>query len=264
MGNVNFVSGTVLDPLMNRNRAAALSDVSCPERIKILGQLTAAVSHEIAQPLLAALNYLTVAAARCREDSSLDPVLRETVLNAASQVDRAVQIARQVRRFAVTGGPSTEVFDLNALLGESLQQIQHVCAKSPVYVQFDPYSGALQVLADRVLVQQVVLNLVRNACEAMEDLPAAQRVLHVSTSMHDRDHARVTVSDCGPGLPKESPLMSTPFLSSKQEGLGLGLWLSRTIIESNNGQLWAEDNPNGGAILSLTLPLADGANQWKS
>jgi len=260
---LNFIGRTDLGSSPSHH-PVELADVACPERITVLGQLTAALGHELAQPLLAALNYLTVAADCCNRDPKLDPRLCESVMHSLAQVDRAARISRHVRLFAMKGVPSKESFDLNTLLRFCLEQFERPDGTGQVQLRFQAQPGRPSVLADPVLVQQVVLNLLRNASQAMEALPPEERIIHVSSAVHDAGHARVTIRDHGPGLPENTELMTKPFLTSKREGLGLGLWLSRTIVEANDGRFWAEKSASGGAALSFTLPLADGANQWNS
>lgn len=262
---MNFVgSGLANKRRAKRFPSTDLSDVACPERIMVLGQLTAGLSHEMAQPLSSALNYLTVAADRCRQNPDLDPVVVESVISAQGQVERAIRISRHVRRFAVDGTPLKESFDLHRLLQACVDEFEKQGADKATHVRLELTPRSVPVVADPVLVQQVVMNLLKNALEAMEHVPEPDRLVAVSSTIHDGHQARVSISDQGPGLPRNDNLMAQPFLTSKPDGMGLGLWLCRTMIEANKGKFWAEKNAAGGATFFFTLPLADGANQWKS
>jgi two-component system sensor kinase FixL len=178
--------------------------------------------------------------------------LRDALDKAGDQATRAGQIIRRLRDFVSRGESERRVESVTKLVEEA-SALALVGAKDrgiKVRFQFDPSVGL--VLADRVQIQQVLVNLIRNAMDAMEDVLNPN--LTIAVEAESATHVRVSVSDTGSGIsPKISEQLFQPFITSKRHGMGVGLSISRTIVETHGGRIWVEPNPQGGTIFNFTL-----------
>ena len=223
-----------------------------------MGEMASTLAHELNQPLSAIANYMK--GSRRLLESGTDErsaMIRDAMDRAAEQALRAGEIIRRLRDF-VSRGESEKQVESIAKLVEEASALALVGAKEHgvrVTFHFDPRADL--VLADRVQVQQVLLNLMRNAVEAMAE--SNRRELVLSTEMADDNMIRFNVADTGPGIAEEiREQLFQPFVTTKRQGMGVGLSISRTIIDSHGGRIWAEPNPGGGTMFSFTLrALAD-------
>ena len=234
---------------------AALSHVS---RVSEMGQMASALAHEINQPLAAALNYLN-AARRLqgrREDDDLAR-LGEAIDRAAAQVARAAEILSRLRGFIRKGGPQQQAEDIGTLIEEASAIALVGARERGVSVHLRAGSGLPAVFVDKIQIQQVVVNLVRNAVEAMEGSPRRELTVEAVPSTA-ASRVVVRVVDTGPGLdPEVAARLFQPFVTTKEQGMGVGLSICRSIIEGHGGELVASPNPSGGTIFSFDLPVAD-------
>ncbi len=225
-------------------------------RLTAMGEMASTLAHELNQPLAAISNYLK-GARRILDGSAQNAsaLVGEALDKASEQSLRAGQIISRLRNFVARGEAERKVESLSKLLEEA-SALALVGAKDQgVKVRFDLDTENDLVFADKVQVQQVVLNLIRNAIEAMSDLPTRQLV--ISSTADGPSMVRVSVSDTGSGLsPEILPQLFQPFMTTKKHGMGVGLSISKTIVEAHGGRLWAEPNPGGGTIFHLTLKLA--------
>jgi two-component system sensor kinase FixL len=225
-------------------------------RLTAMGEMASTLAHELNQPLAAISNYLKGARrildGRAENASAL---VAEAMDKASEQSLRAGQIISRLRNFIARGEAERRVESLSKLLEEA-SALALVGAKDQgIKVRYDLDTGNDLVLADKVQVQQVVLNLIRNAIEAMSDMPTRQLV--ISSAADGPSMVQVSVSDTGCGLsPDILPHLFQPFLTTKKHGMGVGLSISKTIIEAHGGRLWADPNPGGGTVFHLTLKLA--------
>jgi len=222
-------------------------------RFSALGEMASTLAHELNQPLTAAASYLN-GVRRLMESgqASVLPTARDAVAHAADQVLRAGQIIRRLRDFVARGESERQIENLPKLIEEASALALIGAKESGVRVSFEFDPRAETVLADKIQVQQVLLNLVRNAMEAMQE--CERRELKVSTHFAEGDSVRIDVADTGPGIAEEiAKQLFQPFVTTKREGMGVGLSISRTIIEAHGGRLWAESNANGGTTFRLTL-----------
>lgn len=228
-------------------------------RLTATGQLSAALAHELNQPLTAILNYTGILKELVAQDNgSHAAMLKDAAARIAEQTGRAGEIIRRLRGFVAKREPDRAVQDLNVAVQESIALGFVGAAQSSVKLQTDLEKNALLVSIDKIQIQQVMINLVRNAVEAMQDSP--RRSLTVATS-RDHDHATVSVADTGPGLaPDIAASLFQPFVTTKEDGLGIGLSICRTIIESHGGKIWMEPNKGGGTIFRFRLPAAEELN----
>lgn len=222
-------------------------------RLTALGEMASTLAHELNQPLTAAASYLHGARRLLDQDPPQGlPMVRDAVDRAAQQALRAGQIIRRLREFVARGEAEPKIENLAKLI-EDASALALVGAKETgarVRFQFDP--SVQLVLADKVQIQQVLLNVIRNAIEAMQE--CVQRDLTIATQRSDSETALIMVEDTGPGIAAEiRDQLFQPFVTTKRHGMGVGLSISRTIVESHGGRIWVEPNPRGGTIFKLTL-----------
>jgi PAS domain S-box-containing protein len=225
------------------------------DRLDAMGGMAAALSHEINQPLTAIAAYLS-AAQRLLGRSLFKPLNVADALNKASeQVARAGAVVSGMRAFAIRGEPDVSLQSMHELVRDAYDAVS-AGGLTGVEASFRVDALDDRVLADKIQIQQVLVNLVRNAIEAMREAPERKLTLSISTT--DAGMVRTDVCDTGPGLPAQiQETLFEPFKTTKATGMGVGLSISRSIIEAHHGRLWAEANPEGGAVFSFTLPLAD-------
>jgi two-component system sensor kinase FixL len=224
-------------------------------RMSAMGAMASTLAHELNQPLMAIVNYLR-AGTRFLSDGGPEAI--EQVDFAMRQAEqsaiRAGNVIRRARDMVTGSKANQEKQDLSPLVSEALE-IATRGANEIGLVCRTEYKSGIAVVVDRVQIQQVVLNLVRNAVEAMEHLE--RKVLRVKTHLRGLT-AEVVISDIGRGLNADvRDKLFTPFITSKDEGLGVGLSISRTIIEAHGGAIGARDRAGGGTEVWFTLPLAD-------
>ncbi len=222
-------------------------------RLTAMGEMASALAHELNQPLSAIANYLK-GSRRLLEGRTEEQIVmvRDAMDRAAEQSLRAGQIIRRLRDFVARGESDRQVESIKKLVEEA-SALALVGAKDlGVRVMFRLDPAADLVLADKVQIQQVILNLMRNAIEAMEQSERRELVLSVSSA--DGGMVTVSVADTGSGIAEEVLLhLFEPFVTSKRQGMGVGLSISRTIIEGHGGRIWAEANPGGGTVFHFTL-----------
>jgi two-component system, LuxR family, sensor kinase FixL len=255
-----FFTGFVRDLTEHQKTEARLQELQTElvqiSRLTAMGEMASTLAHELNQPLAAITNYLRGSRRLLESASEADRArVREAVDKAADQALRAGQIIRRLRDFVARGESERRVESLNKIIEEA-SALALVGAKERgirVRFQFDPRIDF--VLADRVQVQQVLLNLIRNAIEAME--ASAVRDLTIATVTHGAGEVLVKVADTGPGISADvADQLFQPFITTKPHGMGVGLSISRTIIEAHGGRIWVDHNPGGGAVFCFTLQTA--------
>jgi two-component system sensor kinase FixL len=257
-GNRSF-TGFVRDLTERQATQQRLQDMQAElihmSRFTAMGEMASTLAHELNQPLTAVASYLN----GCRRlldgtESVHNLMLRDAIDRAADQALRAGQIIRRLRQFVARGESERRVESLPRLIEEASALALVGVKETGVRVTFGFDPRVDWVMADKVQVQQVILNLMRNAIEAMNE--TKRRELHISTAEQPGDMVEVSVSDTGPGIaPEIAALLFDPFVTTKPNGMGVGLSISRTIIESHGGKLWADPNPDGGTIFHLTLKV---------
>jgi two-component system sensor kinase FixL len=231
------------------------SELMHMSRFTAMGEMASALAHELNQPLSAIANYLR-GARRLIEQApqSPNPMVTDALDRAADQSLRAGQIIRRLRDFVTAGDTERREESLSKLIEES-SALALVGAKElgiRVAIHHDPHADP--VFVDRVQIQQVLLNLMRNAVEAMAGVE--RRELTIETRRSDSRSVIVSVIDTGPGVSAEvADRLFQPFVTTKKQGMGIGLSISRTIVEAHGGRLWAESGANGGCQFRLTLPV---------
>jgi two-component system sensor kinase FixL len=220
-------------------------------RLTALGEMASALAHELNQPLSAIANYVTGSRQLLAREGSDREKVRDALERASEQALRAGQIIRRLREFVARGETERQIEPLAKLLEEASALALVGAREHGVLVRFDLDPRAELVIADKVQIQQVVLNLIRNAVDAMEEAP--RRELRIC-SRAKGDMVEVQVADTGPGISEEvAQQLFHPFVTTKAAGMGIGLSISRTIVESHGGRIWAERNADGGATFHFTM-----------
>lgn len=233
------------------------AEVTHMSRFTALGEMASTLAHEINQPLTAINNYLK-GSRRLLERIEGEPatVLRDALGKAADQALRAGHIIRRLREFVARGDSERRVESLPKLIEDASTLALIGAKENGVEVSFRLDPEAEHVLADRIQIQQVLVNLIRNAIETMSDGPA-RRELQISTSLNVNETTEVSVADTGTGLaPEVAANLFQPFVTTKSKGMGLGLSICRTIVEAHGGKIWVDARPGGGTIFRFTLRAA--------
>jgi two-component system sensor kinase FixL len=225
-------------------------------RLSAMGEMASALAHELNQPLSAIANYLGGVRRLMEQGRGEDARALDAIGKAGEQAVRAGDIIRRLRDFLARGEGERSVESLSRLVQEACTLAMVGAKEYGVRARYQLDPNADRVLVDRVQIQQVILNLVRNALDAMSEHDG-RRELMVSTTLADEDMAMVSVVDSGPGLdPAAAARLFQPFVTTKAQGMGVGLSISRTIVESHGGRIWTEPNAEGGAIFRFTIRLA--------
>jgi signal transduction histidine kinase len=221
-------------------------------RVSTLGELTASLAHEIKQPIGAAVTNAEVCV-RLLDRSQPDIAeAREAALEMAKDVRRAADIIDRVRSLFQKSSSGLEAVDVNEVIEEMVVMLQNEANRHSVTIHTDLAGGLPHAMADRVQLQQVLMNLMLNGIEAMQD---ASGELSVKSQLADDGQLLISVADTGVGLPAENvDKIFDAFFTTKPQGTGLGLAITRSIVKSHGGRIWASANSGRGATFSFTLP----------
>jgi NO-binding membrane sensor protein with MHYT domain len=232
----------------------ARADLARVNRVTTMAELTASLAHEVNQPISAAV---TNADACLRWLAGDTPNLEEARAAATGMVKdgmRAAEIISRIRMLFKKGTPQRELLDVNELIREMIVLLRGELARYSVSVQPELAPDLPQVMGDRVQLQQVMMNLISNSIDAMKDLDGS-RELAIKSQRAENEQLMVSVSDTGVGLPlQQADQIFNAFFTTKFHGTGMGLSISRSIVESHSGRLWAADNSPRGASFHLILP----------
>lgn len=230
-------------------------DLSHVARIAMLGEMTAGLAHDLSQPVTSIQSFV-FACQQCLSNEPLDRISLESHLeHIRHQAEQASRIIDRVRSFARNASPRLSPQDLNHLVREALTLLECDARFQGVTVQTDLDSGDPVVEVDAVSIEQVILNLLRNACEAMAESSSKTRRIVVRTIRSSTNETEVSISDTGPGMSPEATRNAFfPFFTTKKDGLGMGLAISRSIIDFHRGTLVGERNPEGGMTFRFVLP----------
>ncbi|MDA0588780.1 MAG: response regulator [Planctomycetota bacterium] len=222
-------------------------------RLNTMGEMASGMAHELNQPLTSLVGFAESALAGLDSGNLLEEDLRHVLHRVVSESQRAAEIIRRLRRLVRKREPEQSPTDLNEVVREVLEIVEYETEVLRCKVQLDLADGLPLVGSDRVQIQQVLLNLIRNGMEAMDSLPDDERVLTVRTEF-DENVIRAAVSDNGLEIEEQTvSRLLEPYFTTKKSGLGLGLAICRTIIESHAGQLTVTSNADRGLTVAFTL-----------
>jgi two-component system, LuxR family, sensor kinase FixL len=226
-------------------------------RLATVGEMSSGIAHELNQPLCAVANYAQACDRLLAQPDPDIAEIRDSLQKITSQALRAGDIIQRLRNLARPHQTRRELTDVNLLVAELTDLIHSDAKAREVRYRVEAGIGLPQVWADPSQIQQLVLNLVRNAIEAVADLQYESREIAVRTSCNEKGEVEVCVSDHGPGVSAAvAPHLFAPFCTTKAAGTGLGLAMSRTIARANSGALHYRSNQPTGACFTLTLPAA--------
>jgi PAS domain S-box-containing protein len=233
--------------------------IQITSRLTTMGEMASSLAHELNQPLTAIANYSMGAVAMVKSGNAKMETLLPALEKAASQAQRAGKIISRIRDFVKRSEPRRQAIQIQTVMDNAISLAEIHSRKRQVAISHKVPENLPDVFADPILIEQVLLNLLKNGLESMEH--SAVETLVVAVTLHD-NQIEVAVTDRGHGLSDPERLFE-PFFSTKTEGLGMGLNICRTIIESHHGRLWAVSNPEGGTTFRFTLPCVSSLEAQK-
>jgi two-component system sensor kinase FixL len=258
--STDITARKIAEAELQRNR----EELAHTTRVSTLGELAASLAHELNQPLTAILSNAQAA----QRFLSVKPMDMEEIKDILKDIvednSRASEVIRRMRALVKKEDLAFEVLDLGSVVGDVIQLVHSDAILRNIRVSFAANSDLPAMRGDRVQLQQVVLNLLLNAFEAMNDTPAAEREVVVQVKLDGVDTVEVAVCDRGTGITSEKfDKMFQPFFTTKRDGLGMGLSISRSIVERHGGRLWAENNRERGATFHMALPVEEGSDEGR-
>ena len=246
--------------LFERKRAEeallqAQADLARVNRVNTMAELTAALAHEVNQPISAAVANADACVRWLARDPPNLEEARAAAMETVKDGTRAAEIIGRIRQLFKKGTPQQELLDVNEVVREMIVLLRSEVARCSISVRMELTADLPQVMGDRVQLQQVMMNLIGNSIDAMKDMDG-MRELAIKSQRAENDHLMVSVSDTGVGLPPlQADQIFNAFFTTKLHGTGMGLSVSRSIVESHSGRLWATDNYPRGTSLHLILPI---------
>lgn len=238
----------------------AQSDLAHINRVTTMSELTASLAHEVNQPIAAAITNAKTCLRWLTRDHPEVEEAREAALRMVKDARRAAEIISHIRLLFKKSGPHQEIVDVNEVIREMFVLLRNEANRYSISIRTDCASDLPKIVADRVQLQQVLMNLMLNAIDAMKAVNM-QRELTIKSEPAGNDRMMISVSDTGTGLPaQQTNQIFDAFFTTKINGTGMGLSISRSIIESHGGRLWAENNSPRGARFCFTLPAKDEAD----
>jgi two-component system sensor kinase FixL len=221
-----------------------------------MGQLATGLAHELNQPLTAISNYTTACNRRLRDGNIANDELTDILQRVTGQALRAGDIIRKLRAHVSKGGTPRKLEHVNKLVERSLSLLAVEARESQVDLLFSPATDLPRVSVDATEIEQVIINLVRNGIESIRDANSATRAVRIETSLQGKN-LQVAVSDSGAGFSEtDAEELFNQFHTTKEEGMGLGLAISRFLVRAHGGSIEASARPEGGAVFSFWLPAA--------
>jgi signal transduction histidine kinase len=231
-------------------------------RVHTVGTMSTAIAHEVNQPLVAIKNYAVAARGRLMRTGGLSLAkVQELLDKIEEQASRAGDVLQSLRAMVRKHEPEAAETELGELIADTLKLMEMEGRNANIRIEAAISPELPPVLVDGIQIQQVVLNLARNAIEAIEEAGISSGVIKVAVIGTEKNEVAVSVSDCGPGIaPEDAKHIFDPFHSTKRGGLGVGLSISRAIIEAHGGRMSLAPNQGGGCVFQFTLPVANGGN----
>jgi C4-dicarboxylate-specific signal transduction histidine kinase len=238
----------------------ARAELARVARITTIGELTASIAHEVNQPLAAVVANADACVAWLSHQTPNLSEARAAAERTTHGATRASEVIVRIRSLINKATPEKARVQINEIIEETLALAEGQASRKDVSLTKELMPGLPAVLGDRIQLQQVILNLVMNGIEAMAGVSNRPRQLMIRSQMRDAEHVLVSVQDFGVGVsPEVMPRLFEPFFTTRAQGMGMGLPISRSIIESHGGKLWAESTASQGSIFQFTLPIAGGS-----
>jgi C4-dicarboxylate-specific signal transduction histidine kinase len=239
---------------------AARADLARVARITTVGELTTSIAHEVNQPLAAVVANADACVAWLRPDHPNLEEARSAAERAVEGANRASGVIKRIRSLIHKAPQERVPVQLNQIIRETMELVAGQAARNRASLTADLAPELPEVVGDRIQLQQVILNLMINGIEAMAAVNGRARQLQVRSRVDPSGQVKVSIEDSGAGISEESmKRLFEPFFTTREHGVGLGLAISRTIIESHGGRLWVESNAGQGTVVQFTLKAADGA-----
>jgi PAS domain S-box-containing protein len=261
-GSVEFI-GAVMDVTERKRAEEALREAQANlarvSRVTTMGELTASLAHEINQPIAAAVIDANTCLRWLGRDLPNVPEGRQAAARVIKNVTHAADIISRVRQLFKKGTPQQELLDVNEVIREMIVLLRSEATRYSISFRAELAEDLPQVVGDRVQLQQVMTNLCINSVDAMKDVDGTRELI-VKSQQTEKERLMVSISDTGVGLPsQQAEQIFNAFFTTKPHGTGMGLRISRSIVESHGGRLWADDNSPRGATFKFTLPVTTGA-----
>ena len=237
----------------------AQADFARVNRVTTMAELTASLAHEVNQPISAAVTNAHACLRWLARDTPNLEEARAAAMRIVKDGTRAAEIIGRIRLHFEKGTPQRELLDVNEVIREMIVLLRNDATQYSISVRTELAQDLPQIRGDRVQLQQVIMNLINNSVDAMKDVEG-MRELAIKTQPSENEHFLLSVSDTGVGLPPQRDQIFNAFFTTKVYGTGMGLAISRSIVESHGGRLWAGDNSPRGASFYLALPTATGAH----
>jgi PAS domain S-box-containing protein len=240
-------------------------DLAHVARLSTMGEMASGIAHEINQPLTAIATNAHACIRMLEGGEKRSEKIADVVERIGAQAERAGEIIRHLRQFVKKELPELSLIDLNEVINEVILLLNPEIRKAGVQIHLDLDENIGRVMAQHVQIDQVILNLLRNAIEAMADTPERKRMISIVTCMKGEGSVIVRIADTGPGLDSSvAGELFNPFVTTKQNGMGLGLSISQGIIESHKGRLYLGESTGQGAVFEFSLPMEQGEEGWRA
>jgi PAS domain S-box-containing protein len=238
----------------------AQSDLARINRVTTMGELAASLAHEISQPISGAMTNANVGLRKLASDHPDPDELRGVLSKIVRDAQRATEIISRVRAQFEKSAANKQTLDVNEIIAETIAILRDEAVRHSIMVRTEPAVDLPQIVGDRVQLQQVMMNLILNSIEAMKDVDGMREII-IQSQRAEEGQILVSVSDTGVGFPPQlAEQLFDPFFTTKPHGTGMGLRISRSIIETHGGRLWAERAVGRGATFQLNLPAAISAH----
>jgi len=262
-GRIHRIVGACLDTTKQKLAEAQvrqnLDEIAHLNRVAAMGELTGSLAHELNQPLAAILSNAQAASRLLGQESVDVQQVRACLMDIIADDKRAGEVIQRLRALLRRGRSEAAAIDLNDVVADVIRLVRNDALLRQVTITFEPFAGLPPVVGDRVQIYQVVLNLIVNGLEAVAEQPQGNRQVLVHTAASE-DGVQLTVEDSGGGISEpDFDRLFKPFFSTKRDGLGMGLSISRSIVHAHGGRIWAENGAGSGAIFRCVLPAAQHA-----
>lgn len=255
-----WIGGEIQRQQSQDNAQKHQADLAHVARLGTMGEMASGLAHELNQPLTAIVNYTRGCVRRLSSENADLPAIVDAMEHSCSEAERAAEIIRRMRELVNKEVPRREFNDINNIIEVVIRLVKPKIKKNHVTIKRELNPNIPMINVDRIQIEQVLINLLNNAIDAMKKTPVLDREVIVQ-SRYDHSEIQVKVFDRGSGLPNNMKSdVFEPFFSTKNEGMGMGLSISRSIIEAHAGSLNAEHRELGGSIFSFTLPLGSETN----